>query len=424
MITLLIVGIIALILLGLPVATALGLGSAIFIFFNGTPDLLIASKMVSGLDSFPLLAIPFFIFAGNLMNRSQITDRIFAFASSLIGWIPGGLGYVNVSASVVFAGMSGAAVADAGGLGSVEIKAMKEKGYNHGFAAGITAASSTIGPLIPPSLPLIIFGFVGGVSIGELFIAGIVPGLLMAAFLMIMVWHYVRKNNMSADDELKLDIISSTFKASWMALLTPFLIVGGIVSGIVTPTEAAIAASAYTLFLGLVVYRTLNWENIKAVTIESVEMSASILFIISTSTIFAWILTSNQVAVSLANSMTMISDNPIVLLLMINLILLVIGCFLDSIAAITILTPILMPIAISIGIDPVQFGIIVVLNLMIGLLTPPMGMVLFVISTAGKVPIQETIRGTIPFLIPLILSLMAVTFIPALSMWLPSVLGY
>jgi tripartite ATP-independent transporter DctM subunit len=420
----LIIAVTVLIVLGVPVAISMALGSAVFLLLMGAPDVVIIFKMVSGIDSFPLLAIPFFILAGALMNSSAITDRIFDFASQLFAWARGGICYVNIAASVIFAGMSGAAVADAGGLGAIEIKAMRDRGYGDRLSVGLTAASSIIGPLIPPSLPMIIFGFVGNVSIGKLFIAGIVPGLVMAAALAIMVWWIARKQNLPKDGDFAWAKVGSSFNKAYLALVTPIIIVGGILGGLFTPTEAAIAAAAYALLLGTVMYRTLGWRELWSVTQETARMSAAILFIVSAASVFAYIITTERVAFHFSDMVFGLTENKILILLLINLLLLVIGCFLDAIAAISILTPILMPIAVSVGVDPTQFGIIMVLNLMIGLLTPPLGIVLYVLSTVSGVPMREAMLGTLPFLVPLIATLLIVTFVPAVSLWLPSLLGF
>ena len=261
------------------------------------PPIIVLANMVNGINSFPLIAVPFFILAGNLMNSAGITTRIFAFARATVGWMHGGLGHVNVGASVIFAGMSGAAVADAGGLGNIEIKAMREAGYDTDFAVGITAASSTIGPIIPPSLPLVIYGVIADTSIGQLFTAGIVPGLMMAISLMIMVAFYAKRRELSARPASSPSAGSaSSFIGAFLPLMTPVIIIGGIMFGVFTPTEAAIAAVVYSLFLGLVVYRTLDWKKLLRVSMDTVETTAAVMLIVAASSIFAWILTANQAA--------------------------------------------------------------------------------------------------------------------------------
>ncbi|MBS3847601.1 TRAP transporter large permease [Devosia sp. J2-20] len=411
-----------LMLVGVPVAVSLALSSLVFVTFNGLPPMIVLANMVNGINSFPLIAVPFFILAGNLMNSAGITSRIFAFARATVGWMHGGLGHVNVGASVIFAGMSGAAVADAGGLGNIEIKAMRDAGYDTDFAVGITAASSTIGPIIPPSLPLVIYGVMADTSIGQLFAAGLVPGLLMAISLMLMVAWFARRRNYPRDARFNLGRFGNSLLHAIMPLMTPVIIIGGIIGGLFTPTEAAIGAVAYAMFLGVVVYRTLDFKTIMRVSMDTVETTAAIMLIVAASTIFAWILTANQVALNFSQGLLAVTDNKVLLLLLITLIVLVIGCFMETIAAITILTPVLLPVAVSLGIDPVHFGIIMILNLMIGLLTPPVGMVLYVLSKVANVPFERCVTATAPFLIPLVTVLLLLTFVPEITMWLPTLL--
>jgi tripartite ATP-independent transporter DctM subunit len=413
-----------LLVIGLPVAWALAGGALLYFAFlqERVPELVVVHRMVSGVNSFPLLAIPFFILAGALMNAAGITDRIFDFARALVGWMRGGLGHVNVAASVFFAGMSGAAVADAGGLGMVEIKAMRNAGYDPGFAVGVTAASSTIGPIIPPSLPLVIYGVVASASIGQLFAAGLIPGFLMAGALMIMVAFYARRRNYPRDERLMLSVIWFTFRRAFLSLMTPVLIIGGILFGVFTPTEAAVIAAAYALFLGTVVYRTLTPRRLLHVSMETIETTAIVLMIVAAASIFAWILNSLRIPQQFAGLILSMTENEILILLLINAVILVVGLFMETIAAITILVPVLLPIALQVGMDPIQFGIVLVLNLMIGLLTPPVGMVLYVLSRVSGVPFERCAVATLPFMIPLLVVLMLVTFVPALSMWLPSML--
>jgi tripartite ATP-independent transporter DctM subunit len=422
-IALLFVLLFAMVALGIPVAIALAGSSAVYVVVSGqVPEVVVAHRMINGVDSFPLLAVPFFILAGNLMNTAGITERIFAFAKAVVGWMRGGLGHVNIGASVIFAGMSGAAVADAGGLGAIEIKAMRDAKYDPGFAVGVTAASSTIGPIIPPSLPMVIYGVVAGASIGQLFAAGLIPGLLMAVALMVMVAWYARVRNYPRDQGFRLGVLGRTFARAFLSLLTPVIIVGGILTGAFTPTEAAIAACAWALFLGLFVYRTLTLRRFLRVSFDTIETTAVVLFIVAAASIFAWVLTSNRVPEQFAALILSMSENPIIVLLLLNLILLIAGCFLETVAAITILVPVLLPIAVQMGVDPVHFGVMMVLNLMIGLLTPPIGMVLYVLARVAKLPFERCVAATAPFLVPLFIVLLLVTFVPALTMWLPTLI--
>ncbi len=407
---------------GAPVAVALGVASLFFISMSGMPDLVVLHNMVNGINSFPLIAVPFFILAGHLMNSSGITTKIFTFARATVGWMHGGLGHVNVGASVIFAGMSGAAVADAGGLGNIEIRAMREAGYDTDFSVGITAASSTIGPIIPPSLPLVVYGVIANASIGQLFAAGLIPGLVMALALMIMVAVCSRLRNYPRDDRFRMGVFLRTFVDALLPLFTPIIIVGGILSGAFTPTEAAIAAVAYAMLLGIFVYRTLTPRRILKVSMDTVETTASIMMIVAASAIFGWILTANRVAQTFAGALLSVTDSPTMIVLVIMLIVLIVGCFMETIAAITILTPVLLPVAMQVGIDPVHFGIILILNLMIGLLTPPVGMVLYVLSKVADVPFERCVMATLPFLVPLLVVLLLLTFVPGLSMWLPTLL--
>lgn len=408
---------------GVPVAIALGGSSLLFVLITGqVPSLVVVHRMVNGIDSFPLLAVPFFILAGSLMNAVGITNRIFAFATACVGWMPGGLGHVNIGASVIFAGMSGAAVADAGGLGTIEIKAMRDAGYDTDFAVGVTAASSTIGPIIPPSLPMVIYGVMASTSIGQLFAAGFIPGLLMATALMMMVAWFSRTRKYPRDSSFSFKVLWFTFKRAFMSLLTPIIIVGGILTGIFTPTEAASAAVGWALFLGLIWYRTLNLRRLIRVSMDTIETTAIILLIVAGASIFAWLLTSNRVTEHFVAMITTLTDNPVLILLILNIVLFVVGFFMETVAAITILVPVLLPVATQVGIDPVHFGVIMVLNLMIGLLTPPVGMVLYVLSRVSGVSFERCTRATLPFLIPLVVVLLLITFFPQFSMWLPTLI--
>ena len=420
--TILFGSLLALMLLRVPIAFSLALSSLAYILYSGLPPVLLMHNMVNGMNSFPLLSIPFFILAGALMNGAGITARIFGFARAIVGWMHGGLGHVNVGASIIFAGMSGAAVADAGGLGAIEIKAMREAGYDDDFSVGVTAASSTIGPIIPPSLPLVIFGVMASVSIGELFVAGIVPGLLMAAALSAMIWWIARSRDYPRDVAFSVRTIATRFRAAFLPLMTPVIIVGGIVSGAFTPTEAAICAAAYALLLGVVLYGSLTPRKLAVISLETIETTAAIMMIVGAATVFAWILTANQVATHFADFVLSFTDNKTVVLLLIMGVVLIVGLFMETIAAISILVPVLMPVATQFGIDPVHLGIIVILNLMLGLLTPPVGMVLFVLARVSKVPFEQCVRATLPFLVPLLAVLLLLSFVPGLVLWLPNLL--
>ena len=448
---------------GLPVAMAMAGASLVYILFtNSSPPFVVIHRMVSGIDSFPLLAVPFFILAGNLMNNAGITNRIYNYALALVGWMKGGLGHVNIVGSVVFAGMSGTAIADAAGLGTIEIKAMTDHGYSKEFAVGVTAASATLGPIIPPSLPFVIYGMMANVSIGALFLAGILPGLMLAVLMMLTVAYFAHKNGWGADVpftwiKLNKALVETAVVIAWPLLLwvlisklnfpaqitvaialvalfaadkafkfqavlpimTPVLLIGGMTTGIFTPTEGAIAACVWALILGFAWYRTLSFKTFVKVCLDTVETTATVLFIVAAASIFGWMLTATGVTTDIAKWVLEFTQEAWVFLLLANLLMLFVGCFLEPTAAITILVPILVPIAIQLGVDPVHFGLVMVLNLMIGLLHPPMGMVLFVLARVAKLSVERTTIAILPWLFPLLGSLAIITYFPKLVLWLP-----
>ncbi|MGV3492720.1 MAG: TRAP transporter large permease [Ramlibacter sp.] len=450
---------------GVPVAIAMSAAALVFIMASGNmPPFAVVHRMISGIDSFPLLAVPFFILAGNLMNNAGITTRIYNLALALVGWLKGGLGHVNVVGSVVFAGMSGAAIADAAGLGTIEIKAMKEHGYSTEFAVGVTAASATLGPIIPPSLPFVIYGMMANVSVGALFLAGIIPGLLLGGLMMITVAYFAHKNGWGADIRFdgprflkavgEIAVVLLWPVAVWllvraglpavptvavglvvlfaadrvfrfqavMPIMTPVLLIGGMTTGIFTPTEGAIAACAWAMLLGFFWYRTLTLRMFLKVCADTVETTATVLFIVAGASVFGWLLTASGATAAIAQWVLGFTSEAWVFLLMANLLLLFVGCFLEPTAAITIFVPILLPICLQLGIDPVHFGLVMVLNLMIGLLHPPMGMVLFVLARIAKLSVERTTVAILPWLIPLVGSLVVLTYVPQIALWLPRLL--
>jgi len=448
---------------GIPVAVAMAGSALVYILWTGNlPAFVVIHRMVSGIDSFPLLAVPFFILAGNLMNNAGITNRIYNYALALVGWLKGGLGHVNVVGSVVFAGMSGTAVADAAGLGTIEIKAMTDHGYSKEFAVGVTAASATLGPIIPPSLPFVIYGMMANVSVGALFLAGILPGVLMAILMMLTVAYFAHKNGWGADIKFEWPrvikaLAETAVVIGWPVLLwvlitklgfpprttvltglvalfvadkvfnfqavlpimTPVLLIGGMTTGIFTPTEGAIAACLWAMILGFAWYRTLNWKMFVKVCLDTVETTATVLFIVAAASIFGWMLTATGVTAAIASWVLEFTKEQWVFLLLANLLMLFVGCFLEPTAAITILVPILMPIVHQLGIDPVHFGLVMVLNLMIGLLHPPMGLVLFVLARVAKLSVERTTIAILPWLVPLLGSLAIITYFPSVVLWLP-----
>ena len=448
---------------GIPVAIAMAGSALIYIWWSGgLPPFVVIHRMISGIDSFPLLAVPFFILAGNLMNNAGITNRIYNYALALVGWMKGGLGHVNVVGSVIFAGMSGTAIADAAGLGTIEIKAMKDHGYSTEFAVGVTAASATLGPIIPPSLPFVIYGMMANVSVGSLFLAGILPGVLMAILMMLTVAYFAHKNGWGADVKFEWPRVTKALMetavviawpvAMWLLIvkgglpaqitvfagllvlfavdrlfkfqaalpiMTPVLLIGGMTTGIFTPTEGAIAACLWAMVLGFGWYRTLNWKMFVKVCLDTIETTATVLFIVAAASIFGWMLTATGVTAAISEWVLGYTQNPYVFLLLANLLMLFVGCFLEPTAAITILVPILVPICQKLGIDLVHFGLVMVLNLMIGLLHPPMGMVLFVLARIAKLSVERTTIAILPWLIPLLGSLVIITYFPKLVLWLP-----
>jgi TRAP-type C4-dicarboxylate transport system permease large subunit len=449
---------------GIPVAIAMAGASLVYILVSDStlPPFVVIHRMVSGIDSFPLLAVPFFILAGNLMNNAGITTRIYNFALALVGWLKGGLGHVNVLGSVIFAGMSGTAIADAAGLGTIEIKAMKEHGYSTEFAVGVTAASATLGPIIPPSLPFVIYGMMANVSVGALFLAGILPGALMAILMMLTVAYYAHKNKWGADVKfsrtrlfkalMELAVVIGWPMLMWLLvvklgtppqltafaglaslfvldkifsfeallpIMTPVLLIGGMTTGLFTPTEGAIAACVWAMILGFAWYRTLSWKMFVKVCLDTVETTSTVLFIVAAASIFGWMLTATGVTTDIAAWVLGFTKEAWVFLLLANLLMLFVGCFLEPTAAITILVPILLPIATQLGVDPIHFGLVMVLNLMIGLLHPPMGMVLFVLARVAGLSFERTTMAILPWLVPLLLSLGLITYMPKLVLWLP-----
>lgn len=410
--------------IGIPAAFALGLTSLIVTVvdrgIDAIPFTIIAQRMVYGVNSFPLLAIPFFILAGKLMNSGGVTDRIFVFARRLVGHWRGGLGQVNIAASVIFSGMSGSAVADAVGIGQVEIRAMRQSGYPDDFSVAVTAASATIGPIIPPSIPLIVYAVVANASATSLLMAGLLPGLVMAAMLMLVVAIRARRLGVPTEAWQGLPALARSFFGALPAIVTPVIIIGGMWSGVFTPTEAAAVAAVYALIIALLVYRELSLERLWTVLRETMRETAIILIIIAAAALYAWLLVFSQIPQELVGMVGALELNPYLLLLLINAFLLIVGLFMETNAAITIFTPMLLPLAVTAGVDPVHFGVIMVLNLMIGLLTPPVGMVLFAVAKVGEVSINRAVVALGPFYVPLIVALLLVTFVPQISLFLPS----
>ena len=410
-----------LLVIGVPISISIGASAVLGCLSLGYPLVVIGQKMVSGIDSFLLIAVPLFILAGNLMNAGKITEKIFDTAKELVGWIPGGLGHANVVASIIFAGMSGSAVADAGGLGAIEMEAMKKNGYDEDFAGAVTAASSVIGPIFPPSIPLIIYGSVASISVDQLFMGGVVPGLLMGVLLMVMVLYFAIVRRYERHP-FRLRALIRQFLGSIPALITPVIILCGFVVGWFTPTEASSIAVIYSLLIALFLYRTLDWKSFKKCLKDSAISSANTLFIIGTSTLFTYVMAMEGISRQFADVILGISSNPNVVLLVINVLLLVLGMVMEPGAILTLMLPVLLPIANGLGLDLVHFGVMVVLNLMIGQVTPPFGVCLFVISDVNKLKLERLYRSILPFLVPLILTLILVTYIPGIVTALPNAL--
>jgi tripartite ATP-independent transporter DctM subunit len=403
-----------------PIAVTLGVAAFTAVaIFGDLPLASIPHKMVNGIDSYVFIAIPLFLFAGRLMNAGGMTDRIFKLARSLVGHVTGGLAHANVMAGMFFSAISGSAVAAVGGLGEIEMKAMKDNGYDDDFSASITVASSVIGPVIPPSIPLIIYASMTDNSVGKLFLGGIIPGILLAFSLMILSYFISKKRRYPKD-------VFPGFKKLWLALketilplLMPVILFGGIYSGMFTPTEAAAVAGLYALLISMFIYRSIQWKDLPRILVDTMITTSVVTFVISTTAAFSFVLTIEQVGQLITGFVTGITENKIVILLIINLLLLIFGAIIEAGVVLILFIPILYPLAINLGIDPIHFGVIMTVNLMIGVATPPMGMCLFVMSQISGLPIERIMRAILPFLIPLIFVLLIITFIPWLVTWLP-----
>ncbi len=404
---------------GLPLYVDLGLSSFLYIFITGMKPIVVLQRITQAANSFTMIAAPFFILMGNLMNTGGVTRKLFRFANTLVGSVPGGMGHANILCSAMFAGMSGTAVADAGGLGNIEIEAMRDLGYDDDFSCAVTAASSVLGPIIPPSLPMVILAVTVGASIGRCFVGGIIPGILMAVAMGCLVTYYSHKRHYPRNPKPTAKIIWVAFKEAIWALLSPIILFVSIYTGIVTTTEAAIIAALYSMIVGLYAYKDLRWRDIPQIMLATCETTGVVLAIVMTANIFGYSLSVAQIPQKISLVLTSIS-NKFLFLIVINLFLLFVGCFMEGTAAILILAPILIPAMEAMGVSETQACLIMILNLMIGVVTPPVGVVLYVTSNVAKVSSSRVIRATTPFLLPLFIVLMIVTFVPFVTNWLPN----
>lgn len=421
---LMVIGLLLLLALRVPVSFALLIPSLIYVISDPTLTMGTAlQQTVSGVDSFAILAVPMFILLGNLANVSGVTDKLYDAAVAAIGHWRGSLGYVNVATSFGFSWMSGAAIADAAAMGRVQVPAMVQRGYKPEFALGVTGASSLIAPMIPPSIPAVIYAVTAGVSVGALFMAGILPALVLVAALCTTVWIMTRKQ-----EELRLPRSTwgrrgRTAAAALPAAGSAVVILGGILSGVFTPTEASGIGVIYILVLALV-YRKLTWRKMYRTMLTTVETSGSVLLIVAAAALFGWVLAREQAPQMAANLILDLTNQPIVFLILVNILLLIVGCVLEPTAAILILVPVLAPVAETFGIDPVHLGVMVIFNLLIGLITPPVGLVLFVLSSVTKMSVPTVIKGILPFFIPMVVTLLLITFLPVMTLALPTLLGF
>jgi len=414
-----------LMLLGFPVALSMGVTSVLALGvlrgFDAIPWDMLSQRIMYGVTNFTLLAIPFFILAGRLCNEAKITDRIFEFAKTLVGHFKGGLGHVNVLGSMIFAGMSGSAVADAGGLGQMEIKAMVDEGYDLEFSTAVTAASATIGPIIPPSIPMVIYGAMAGESVAKLLIAGFFPGVIMGVAMMALLVAMAPWYGWKAKRRASMREVFAAIKKGILPLLAPVILIGGIVSGIFTPTEAAAIAVVYVIVMG-VFYQTINLRSFLQILKDSMMDTSIILFIVAASSIYSWVIARYQITDTLVNWMGSIVSTQLMFLLVVNIFLLIVGCFIDPTPALFILVPIFMPMVKQYGIDPIHFGVIMVFNLMIGLVTPPVGTVLYILNRVTGVPLERLSIAMLPWYVPLLATLALIVLFPSLSVWLPNAL--
>jgi len=413
---------VVLIMLGLPIAVSMGLTAVIFFVGLGETDVLcmIPARMYSSTTSFTLLAIPFFILTGNLMNAGGITLRLFQFAQNLVGHLKGGLGHVVVVSAMIFAGMTGAAVAEAAALGTVELEGMTKKGFDRKFSAAILASASTIGPVIPPSIPFVIYGSITGTSVGRLFLGGFVPGFLMGLALMIIVYIVSTRRGYPRERRATFRELMDSTSGALSAIVTPIIIIGGMVTGIFTPTEASVAATVYALILTMFIYQEVKLKDLPRILWETLETSVRVLFIISAAGIFGWLLIHQRVPETVIKALLSLSGNPWIILLIVNIILLILGCFMEGICIMLLTIPVFMPMITKLGIDPVHFGVMMTLNLMIGLLTPPVGMVLYTISSIGKIPVWELAHELRWHMVALAVVLGLVTYVPGFATWVPN----
>lgn len=411
-------------LLNVPIAVAIGLASLSAILWSGAiPPVVLVQKMFTATDSFPLMAVPFFILAGSLMEFGGISRRLVDFANSIVGRFSGGLAFVAIIASMFFGAISGAAVACVAAIGTILIPAMVRRGYDTPYATAVQATAGTLGVMIPPSIPMIIYGVLTGVSIGALFMGGILPGILVGGSLMLVAWMIARKRGYKGDEKASGAKIWATFKDAILALLMPVIILGGIYGGVFTPTEAAVVAVAYGFIIGFFVYRELSLSKLKDILVNTSVGTATIMFIIATSSVFSWILTAQRVPQAVAEAILSISTNPIVILTLINLLLLFIGTFMETVASIIILVPVLLPVVTQIGVDPLHFGIIIVVNLAIGMVTPPLGVCLFVGCGISGITLESISKAVWPFILIMIVAVLVLTYIPWISIILPRLAG-
>jgi C4-dicarboxylate transporter DctM subunit len=408
-------------LVGVPIAFVLGLASILaFLYDGGYPLTLVVQRMFTALDGFPLMAIPFFIFAGGLMDIGGISRRIVNFAYIFVGTIRGGLAMVGVIGSAIFAGVSGSAVADTAAMGTILIPRMIEKGYTRSFSAGLIASAGTLGPLIPPSIPMIVYGVIAGASIGQLFIAGVVPGLIAACALMATSWVIARKKGFPAEERITLREAWVKIKDAIWAVVMPVVVLGGIRFGIFTPTEAGVIACVYGFVVGFFIYREIRLADIPKVLREGIVGTTVVMFLIATASLFSWILASEQVPQAVAAFFLSISHDPKVVFLLINIMLLVIGTFMDCNPALIMTMPVFLPLVTELGIDLIHFGVVAIFNLLIGLLTPPVGACLFVACNIAKAGMTEVTKGVWPFIVVMVALLMVFTYCPGLVLWLPN----